>query len=130
MLCTKVFDGQRPCGLVFHIDSEIRKLIFAEGTLTNYGQSGGGDSTSRPPSPKVQTAIDFLQSQLSYQPLERRLLFERAEEAGIKEWALKEAVGRAGLVTQTVGFGAERIAMWGLPGQDFSGLTEKYGKGD
>lgn len=129
MLCTKVFDGQRPHGLVFTIESGTRRLIFAQGTLTNYGQSGGGDSTSRPPSPKVQAAIDFLHDQLSRSPLERQLLFERATEAGIKEWALKEAVGRAGIVTQSVGFGADKTAMWGLPGQDFSLLLGKYGKG-
>ena len=70
ILCTKVFDGERPQGLVFHIESETRRLAFAQGTLTSDGQNGGGDSTSKPPSPKVQQAIDFLHEQLAGAPLE------------------------------------------------------------
>jgi len=62
--------GDRPQGLVFHIESETRRLVFAQGTLTSDGQNGGGDSTPKPPSPKVQQAIDFLHEQLAGAPLE------------------------------------------------------------
>jgi len=125
LICQKVFDGEPPQGLSFTIQHGGR-VVFAQGTLTGY--EGDTESEGKNRTPKLEQAIDFLRTQLANGPLERSILFSRAEAKKITQSTLKRAAGNCGIVTQSIGFGEAKTAMWGLPGTDFEPLLEKYGR--